>query len=73
MITIKNVSKEDCIMLDHMYSIDSIEAYKEWLASLSTEEYEQAINLEELIMRATLDELIGEDTTDNRKAILDLL
>lgn len=56
-IKIDGLTKEQCEMLDVMWSIDSIEEFSEWMGSLTTKELVMALSLQELLVYHTMDEI----------------
>jgi len=47
-------------MLDHMWSLDSLEEFEEWYALLDEEDQLLADNLQQMIVLAEMDNLIGD-------------
>jgi len=68
MITIHGMSKDQCDLLDIMWSIDSADEYEEWKSSLSEHTMNMVDTLEIMVMWAELDEI--EDSECDRAADL---
>lgn len=60
MITIENLTEYQVDMLDHMWSLDSFEEYEEWYNLLDDEDQQLADSLQEMIILAEMDEIIGD-------------
>jgi hypothetical protein len=60
MIQIENLTEYQVEMLDHMWSLDSLEEFEEWYALLDEEDQLLADNLQQMIVLAEMDNLIGD-------------
>lgn len=60
MIQIENLTEYQVEMLDHMWSLDSLEEYEEWYDLLDEEDQLLADNLQQMIVLAEMDNLIGD-------------
>ena len=60
MIQIHNLTEYQVEMLDHMWSLDSIEEYEEWYNLLDEEDQILAESLQEMIILAEMDNLMGD-------------
>ena len=60
MIQIENLTEYQVEMLDHMWSLDSVEEYEEWYNLLDDEDQRLADSLQEMIILAEMDGLLGE-------------
>lgn len=61
MITIRNVNKKQQKMLDIMWSFQDVDELEAWKKTLKPKSRRQAETLEQLIILATLDEMIDEE------------
>jgi hypothetical protein len=60
MIKIENLTEYQVEMLDHMWSLDSVEEYEEWYVLLDDEDQQLADSLQQMIILAEMDNLMGE-------------
>jgi hypothetical protein len=60
MINIENLTEYQVEMLDHMWSLDSLEEYEEWYNLLDEEDQLLADSLQQMIILAEMDELISD-------------
>jgi len=60
MIKIENLTEYQVEMLDHMWSLDSIEEYEEWYNLLDDEDQQLADSLLQMIILAEMDNLMGD-------------
>lgn len=68
MITIENLTTYQVEMLDHMWSLDSMEEYEEWYNLLDDEDQQLADSLQQMIILAEVDNLL-EDCTDAKQLL----
>lgn len=59
MIQINNLTEYQVEMLDHMWSLDSVEEYEEWYNLLDDEDQQLADSLQQMIILAEMDDLMG--------------
>jgi hypothetical protein len=67
-ITIDNLTEYQVEMLDHMWSLDSMEEYEEWYNLLDDEDQQLADSLQQMIILAEMDNLL--DDCEDAKQIL---
>ena len=60
MIQIENLTEYQVEMLDHMWSLDSMEEYEEWYNLLDDEDQKLATSLQQMIILAEMDNLMGD-------------
>jgi hypothetical protein len=60
MITIDNLTEYQVEMLDHMWSLDSMEEYEEWYNLLDDEDQRLADSLQQMIILAEMDNLLND-------------
>jgi hypothetical protein len=60
MIQIENLTEYQVEMLDHMWSLDSLEEYEEWYDLLDEEDQLLADSLQQMIILAEMDDLMGD-------------
>lgn len=60
MIQIENLTEYQVEMLDHMWSLDSLEEYEEWYDLLDEEDQSLADSLQQMIILAEMDDLMGD-------------
>ena len=60
MIQIHNLTEYQVEMLDHMWSLETIEEYEEWYNLLDEEDQILAESLQEMIILAEMDDLIND-------------
>ena len=60
MIQIENLTEYQVEMLDHMWSLESVEEYEEWYNLLDDEDQQLADTLQRMIILAQMDNLMGE-------------
>ena len=60
MIQIENLTEYQVEMLDHMWSLDSLEEYEEWYDLLDEEDQSLADSLQQMIILAEMDNLMGD-------------
>ena len=58
MIQIENLTEYQVEMLDHMWSLDSMEEYEEWYNLLDEEDQQLADSLQQMIILAEMDDLM---------------
>ena len=68
MIQIENLTEYQVEMLDHMWSLDSVEEYEEWYDLLDEEDQRLADSLQQMIILAEMDNLMG-DFTDAKEVL----
>jgi hypothetical protein len=68
MITIENLTAYQVEMLDHMWSLDSMEEYEEWYNLLDDEDQQLADSLQQMIILAEMDNLL--DDCEDAKQLL---
>jgi hypothetical protein len=68
MIEIENLTEYQVEMLDHMWSLDSLEEYEQWYNLLDDEDQKLADTLQEMIILAEMDNLMG--TCNDAKQLL---
>ena len=59
MIQIEHLTEYQVEMLDHMWSLDSLEEYEEWYDLLDEEEQQHADTLQQMIILAEMDNVMG--------------
>jgi len=59
MIQIENLTEYQVEMLEHMWSLDSVEEYEEWHALLDEEDQQLADSLQQMIILAEMDDLMN--------------
>jgi len=59
-ITIDNLTEYQVEMLDHMWSLDSMEEYEEWYNLLDDEDQQLADSLQQMIILAEMDNLLND-------------
>ncbi len=72
MIQIENLTPYQVEMLDHMWSLDSLEEYMEWYHLLDDEDQQLADSLQEMIILAEMDNLMG-DCKDAKELLKDFV
>jgi len=60
MIQIENLTEYQVEMLDHMWSLDSLEEYEEWYDLLDEEDQSLADSLQQMIILEEMDNLMGD-------------
>jgi uncharacterized protein YukE len=60
MIQIENLTEYQVEMLDHMWSLDSSEEFEEWYNLLDDEDQQLADSLQQMIILAEMDNLMGD-------------
>jgi hypothetical protein len=60
MIQIEHLTEYQVEMLDHMWSLDSVEEYEEWYNLLDDEDQKLADSLQQMIILAEMDNLMGD-------------
>ena len=60
MIQINNLTEYQVEMLDHMWSMDSVEEYEEWYNLLDEEDQQLADSLLQMIILAEMDNLMDD-------------
>jgi uncharacterized protein YukE len=70
MIEINNLTPYQVEMLDHMWSLDSMEEYLDWFNLLDKEDQNLAEALQKMIILATIDEMIEETNYNEAKDVL---
>ena len=60
MIQIENLTEYQVEMLDHMWSLDSVEEYEEWYNLLDEEDQQLADSLQQKIILAEMDNLMDD-------------
>jgi len=60
MIQIHNLTEYQVEMLDHMWSLETLEEYEEWYNLLDEEDQTLAESLQEMILLAEMDNLMGD-------------
>ena len=58
MIQIECLTEYQVEMLEHMWSLDSVEEYEEWYALLDEEDQQLADSLQQMIILAEMDDLM---------------
>ena len=58
MIQIENLTEYQVEMLEHMWSLESVEEYEEWYALLDEEDQQLADSLQQMIILAEMDDLM---------------
>lgn len=66
MLRIENLTPYQVEMLDHMWSLDTEEEYFQWYDLLDEEDQKLADSLQQMVILATVDEMI--DDTDYKDA-----
>lgn len=70
MIQINNLTPYQVEMLDHMWSLDTMEEYFEWYELLDEEDQKLADSLQTMVILATVDEMIDETNYKDAKQVL---
>ena len=60
MIQIENLTEYQVEMLDHMWTLDSLEEFEEWYDLLDEEDQQLADSLQQMIILAEMDNLMGD-------------
>ena len=60
MIQIENLTEYQVEMLEHMWSLESVEEYEEWYDLLDEEDQQLADSLQQMIILAQMDNLMGD-------------
>jgi hypothetical protein len=60
MIQIENLTEYQVEMLDHMWSLDSEEEYTEWYDLLDEQDQQLADSLQQMIILAEMDNVMGD-------------
>jgi len=60
MIQIHNLTEYQVEMLDHMWSLETLEEYEEWYNLLDEEDQTLAESLQEMIILAEMDNLMDD-------------
>ena len=60
MIQIENLTEYQVEMLEHMWSLESVEEYEEWYNLLDEEDQQLADSLQQMIILAQMDNLMGD-------------
>ena len=68
MIQIHNLTEYQVEMLDHMWSLETLEEYEEWYNLLDEEDQQLADSLQQMIILAEMDNLMG-DCKDAKEAL----
>lgn len=68
MIQIHNLTEYQVEMLDHMWSLETIEEYEEWYDLLDEEDQILAESLQEMIILAEMDNLM-DDCKDAKEVL----
>ena len=68
MISIDNLTEYQVEMLDHMWSLDSLEEYEDWYNLLDEEDQRLADSLQQMIFLAEVDNLL-DDCKDAKELI----
>jgi len=68
MIQIHNLTEYQVEMLDHMWSLETLEEYEEWYNLLDEEDQTLAESLQEMIILAEMDNLM-EDCKDAKEVL----
>lgn len=68
MIQIHNLTEYQVEMLDHMWSLETIEEYEEWYNLLDEEDQILAESLQEMIILAEMDNLM-DDCKDAKEVL----
>jgi hypothetical protein len=59
---IQGLTEEQVEMLDFMWSLDSMEEFEEWKATLDRRERLMADSLQKMVLMAALDDVLEEET-----------
>ena len=70
MIEINNLTPYQVEMLDHMWSLDSMEEYLDWYNLLDKEDQNLAEALQKMIILATVDEMVEQTNYNEAKDVL---
>jgi predicted component of viral defense system (DUF524 family) len=70
MIQINNLTPYQVEMLDHMWSLDTEEEYFQWYDLLDEEDQKLADSLQQMVILATVDEMIDETNYKDAKEAL---
>lgn len=70
MIEINNLTPYQVEMLDHMWSLDTMEEYLDWYNLLDKEDQNLAEALQKMIILATVDEMVEQTNYNEAKDVL---
>ena len=70
MIQINNLTPYQVEMLDHMWSLDTMEEFDDWYELLDEEDRQLADSLQTMVILATVDEMIDETNYKDAKEAL---
>lgn len=70
MIQINNLTPYQVEMLDHMWTLDTMEEFDEWYELLDEEDRQLADSLQTMVILATVDEMIDETNYKDAKEAL---
>lgn len=70
MIKINNLTPYQVEMLDHMWSLDTMEEYLDWYNLLDKEDQNLAEALQKMIILATVDEMVEQTNYNEAKDVL---
>jgi len=61
-INIENLTEEQCEMLDIMWAFETAEEYISWFETLDSEDREQAVVLQTLVILESMEDMLAEVT-----------
>jgi predicted component of viral defense system (DUF524 family) len=70
MIEINNLTPYQVEMLDHMWSLDTMEEYFDWYNLLDEEDQKLAESLQHMVILATVDEMIEQTNYKDANNVL---
>jgi uncharacterized protein YukE len=70
MIQIDNLTPYQAEMLDHMWTLQTDEEYSDWYNLLDEEDQKLADTLQELVILATMDEIVELEDLKDAKDVL---
>ena len=68
MIQIEHLTPYQVDLLDHMWSLDSVEEYEDWYDLLDEEDQLLAETLQQMVILESMEEML-KDTTDAKEAL----
>lgn len=70
MIQINNLTPYQVEMLDHMWSLETMQEYFDWYNLLDGEDQKLADSLQQMVILATVDEMVEETQFKDAKEVL---
>jgi hypothetical protein len=69
MIQIEGLTRYQVEMLDHMWSLKTMEEYQDWLSLLCEEDYVIAVSLSNIVSQEALEHAIDPEFTDAKDVL----